>query len=91
MTSAIARASEERGIEIHEEIHVISEDDSQWRVDNIVIHRGTTKRLILDSTVGFERDVQQAEQSSSSHLNRKLPDHLGAPGQSEEQLRLQGK
>ena len=49
-------------MEIHEEIHVISEDDSHRRVDIVAIDRGARKGLVLGPTVRFERDVHQAAQ-----------------------------
>ena len=49
-------------MEIHEEIHVISEDDSHRRVNIVAIDRGARKGLVLDPTVRFERDVHQDAQ-----------------------------
>ncbi|KAJ4431029.1 hypothetical protein ANN_19622 [Periplaneta americana] len=42
--TAIANLLRNRGWEVHEEIHCVSEDDSHSRVDIIAINRRTRKR-----------------------------------------------
>ncbi|KAJ4429195.1 hypothetical protein ANN_26198 [Periplaneta americana] len=58
----IANLLRTRGWEIHEEIHRVSEDDSHKRVDIIAINRRTQRAVVLDPTICFERDTNQALQ-----------------------------
>ncbi|KAJ4446921.1 hypothetical protein ANN_13622 [Periplaneta americana] len=60
--TAIANLLRNRGWEVHEEIHCVSEDDSHRRVDIIAINRRTQKAMVLDPTICFERDTNQALQ-----------------------------
>ncbi|KAJ4436985.1 hypothetical protein ANN_17117 [Periplaneta americana] len=60
--TAIANLLRNRGWEVHEEIHCVSEDDSHRRVDIIAINRRTQKAMVLDLTICFERDTNQALQ-----------------------------
>ncbi|KAJ4431546.1 hypothetical protein ANN_20145 [Periplaneta americana] len=60
--TAIANLLRNRGWEVHEEIHCVSEDDSRRRVDIIAINRRTQKAMVLDPTICFERDTNQALQ-----------------------------
>ncbi|KAJ4446833.1 hypothetical protein ANN_13531 [Periplaneta americana] len=54
--TAIAKLLRNRGWEVHEEIHCVSEDDYHRRVDIIDINRRTQKAMVLDPTICFERD-----------------------------------
>ncbi|KAJ4434685.1 hypothetical protein ANN_23253 [Periplaneta americana] len=60
--TAIANLLRNRGWEVDEEIHCVSEDDSHRRVDIIAINMRTQKAMILDPTLCFERGTNQALQ-----------------------------
>ncbi|KAJ4439509.1 hypothetical protein ANN_07633 [Periplaneta americana] len=47
------------GLEVHEEVHCTSEDDSTRQGDIVVIDRKKNTEAILDPTIRFERDPQQ--------------------------------
>ncbi|KAJ4451070.1 hypothetical protein ANN_02507 [Periplaneta americana] len=51
--TAIANLLRNRGWEVHEEIHCVSEDDSHRRVDVIAINRRTQKAMVLDPTIAL--------------------------------------
>ncbi|KAJ4446730.1 hypothetical protein ANN_13427 [Periplaneta americana] len=59
---AIAYLLRNKGWEVHEEVHCISEDDSHRRADTIAINRQQQKALIIDPTIRMERDLNQAHQ-----------------------------
>ncbi|KAJ4448542.1 hypothetical protein ANN_10560 [Periplaneta americana] len=59
--------------EVHEEIHCVSEDDSHRRVDIIAINRRTQKAMVLDPTICFERDTNQALQINDDKLAKYVP------------------
>ena len=46
---------------MHEEIHCISTEDSNRRADIVAINRTTLCGLVLDPTICFERDTEQAQ------------------------------
>ncbi|KAJ4441883.1 hypothetical protein ANN_11743 [Periplaneta americana] len=60
--TAIANLLRNRGWEVHEEIHCVSEDYSHRRVDIIAINRRNQKAMVLDPTICFERDTNQTMQ-----------------------------
>ncbi|KAJ4426475.1 hypothetical protein ANN_27289 [Periplaneta americana] len=60
--TATANLLRNRGWEVHEKIHCVSEDDSHRRVDIIAIKRRTQKAMVLDPTICFERETNQALQ-----------------------------
>ncbi|KAJ4452015.1 hypothetical protein ANN_03529 [Periplaneta americana] len=59
---AIACLLRNKGWEVHEEVHCISEDDSHRRADIIAINRQQQKAIIIDRTIRMERDLNQAHQ-----------------------------
>ncbi|KAJ4436314.1 hypothetical protein ANN_18945 [Periplaneta americana] len=59
---AIACLLRNKGWEVHEEVHCISEDDSHRRADIIAINRHQQKAIIIDPTIRMERDLNQAHQ-----------------------------
>lgn len=59
---AIACLLRNKGWEVHEEVHCISEDDSHRRADIIAINRQQQKAIIIDPTIRMERDLNQAHQ-----------------------------
>ncbi|KAJ4427825.1 hypothetical protein ANN_25590 [Periplaneta americana] len=59
---AIACLLRNKGWEVHEEVHCISEDDSHRRADIIAINRRQQKTIIIDPTKHMERDINQAHQ-----------------------------
>ncbi|KAJ4435491.1 hypothetical protein ANN_18107 [Periplaneta americana] len=59
---AIACLLRNKGWEVHEEVHCISEDDSHRRADIIAINRQQQKAIIIDPTIRMERDINQAHQ-----------------------------
>ncbi|KAJ4449357.1 hypothetical protein ANN_00755 [Periplaneta americana] len=63
---AIACLLRNKGWEVHEEVHCISEDDSHRRADIIAINRQQQKAIIIDPTIRMERDLNQAHQASAS-------------------------
>ncbi|KAJ4432733.1 hypothetical protein ANN_21371 [Periplaneta americana] len=71
--TAIANLLRNRGWEVHEEIHCVSEDDSHRRVDIIAINRRTQKAMVLDPTVCFERDTNQALQINDDKRAKYVP------------------
>ncbi|KAJ4429550.1 hypothetical protein ANN_21719 [Periplaneta americana] len=71
--TAIANLLRNRGWEVHEEIHCVSEDDSHRRVDIIVINRITQKAMVLDPTICFERDTNQALQINDDKRGKYVP------------------
>ncbi|KAJ4439247.1 hypothetical protein ANN_07367 [Periplaneta americana] len=56
---AIACLLRNKGWEVHEEVHCISEDDSHRRADIIAINRQQQKAIIIDPTIRMERDLNQ--------------------------------
>ncbi|KAJ4446864.1 hypothetical protein ANN_13564 [Periplaneta americana] len=52
---AIACLLRNKGWEVHEEVHCISEDDSHRRADIIAINRQQQKAIIIDPTIRMER------------------------------------
>ncbi|KAJ4426320.1 hypothetical protein ANN_27134, partial [Periplaneta americana] len=62
-----------RGWEVHEEIHCVSEDDSHRRMDIIAINRRTQKAMVLDPTICFERDTNQALQINDDKRAKYVP------------------
>ncbi|KAJ4445966.1 hypothetical protein ANN_12652 [Periplaneta americana] len=71
--TAIANLLRNRGWEVHEEIHCGSEDDSHRRVDIIAINRRTQKAMVLDPTICFERDTNQALQMNDDKRAEYVP------------------
>ncbi|KAJ4448396.1 hypothetical protein ANN_10412 [Periplaneta americana] len=71
--TAIANLLRNRGWEVHEEIHCVSEDDSHRRVDIIAINRRTQKAMVLDPTICFERDTNQALQINDDKRAKYVP------------------
>ncbi|KAJ4428011.1 hypothetical protein ANN_24025 [Periplaneta americana] len=71
--TAIANLLRNRGWEVHEEIYCVSEDDSHRRVDIIAINRRTQKVMVLDSTICFERDTNQALQINDDKRAKYVP------------------
>ncbi|KAJ4428083.1 hypothetical protein ANN_24097 [Periplaneta americana] len=61
-SGAIACLLRNKGWEIHEGVHCISEDDSHRRADIIAINRQQQKAIIIDPTIRMERDLNQAHQ-----------------------------
>ncbi|KAJ4434935.1 hypothetical protein ANN_23507 [Periplaneta americana] len=59
---AIACLLRNKGWEVHEEVHCITEDDSHRRADIIAISRQQQKAIIIDPTIRMERDPNQAHQ-----------------------------
>ncbi|KAJ4425996.1 hypothetical protein ANN_27623 [Periplaneta americana] len=59
---AIACLLQNKGWEVHEEVHCISEDDSHRRADIIAINRQQQKAIIVDPTIRMERDLNPAHQ-----------------------------
>ncbi|KAJ4444098.1 hypothetical protein ANN_05887 [Periplaneta americana] len=59
---AIACLLRNKGWEVHEEVHCISEDDSHRRADIIAINRQQQKAIIIDPTIRMERELNQAYQ-----------------------------
>ncbi|KAJ4449430.1 hypothetical protein ANN_00829 [Periplaneta americana] len=59
---AVACLLRNKGWEVHEEVHCISEDDSHRRADIIAINRQQQKAIITDPTIRMERDLNQAHQ-----------------------------
>ncbi|KAJ4426724.1 hypothetical protein ANN_26523 [Periplaneta americana] len=70
--TAIANLLRNRGWEVHE-IHCVSEDDSHRRVDIIAINRRTQKAMVLDPTICFERDTNQALQINDDKRAKYVP------------------
>ncbi|KAJ4441349.1 hypothetical protein ANN_11204 [Periplaneta americana] len=70
--TAIANLLRNRGWEVHE-IHCVSEDDSHRRVDIIAIDRRTQKAMVLDPTIYFERDTNQALQINDDKRAKYVP------------------
>ena len=60
--AALAQSLGREGWKVYEELHVISEQDSNRRIDIVAINKTSMKGLILDPTVRFERDSNQAVQ-----------------------------
>ncbi|KAJ4450684.1 hypothetical protein ANN_02113 [Periplaneta americana] len=71
--TTIANLLRNRGWEVHEEIHCVSEDDSHRRVDIIAINRRTQKAMVLDPTICFERDTNQALQINDDKRAKYVP------------------
>ncbi|KAJ4448159.1 hypothetical protein ANN_10172 [Periplaneta americana] len=71
--TAIGNLLRNRGWEVHEEIHCVSEDDSHRRVDIIAINRRTQKAMVLDPTICFERDTNQALQINDDKRAKYVP------------------
>ncbi|KAJ4431380.1 hypothetical protein ANN_19977 [Periplaneta americana] len=69
----VANLLRNRGWEVHEEIHSVSEDDSHRRVDIIAINRRTQKAMVLDPTICFERDTNQALEINDDKRAKYLP------------------
>ncbi|KAJ4425863.1 hypothetical protein ANN_27489 [Periplaneta americana] len=69
----IANLLRNRGWEVYEEIHCVSEDDSHRRVDIIAINRRTQKAMVLDPTICFERDTNQALQINDDKRAKYVP------------------
>ncbi|KAJ4448345.1 hypothetical protein ANN_10360 [Periplaneta americana] len=59
---SIACLLRNKGWEVHEEVHCISEEDSHRRADIIAINRQQQKAIIIDPTIRMERDLNQAHQ-----------------------------
>ncbi|KAJ4447397.1 hypothetical protein ANN_09403 [Periplaneta americana] len=51
-----------KGWEVHEQVHCISEDDSHRRADIIAINRQQQKAIIIDLPIRMERYLNQAHQ-----------------------------
>ncbi|KAJ4440008.1 hypothetical protein ANN_08139 [Periplaneta americana] len=51
-----------QGLEVHEEVQCIFEDNSHRRTDIITINRQQQKDIIIDPTICMERDLNQAYQ-----------------------------
>lgn len=60
--SSLASSLKSVGWEVYEEVHCISCDDSTRRADIIAISRREDKAVVIDPTIRFERDLQQAEE-----------------------------
>ncbi|KAJ4431271.1 hypothetical protein ANN_19868 [Periplaneta americana] len=71
--TAIANLLRNRGWEVHEEIHCVSEYDSHRGVDIISINRRTQKAMVLDPTICFERDTNQALQINDDKRAKYVP------------------
>ncbi|KAJ4437930.1 hypothetical protein ANN_13869 [Periplaneta americana] len=79
--TAIVKLLRNRGWEVHEEIHCVSEDDYHRRVDIIAINRRTQKAMVLDPTICFERDTNQALQiNDGKRAKYKVVMKSGFPG-----------
>ncbi|KAJ4436596.1 hypothetical protein ANN_16629 [Periplaneta americana] len=65
---AIACLLRNKGWEVHEGVHCISEDDSHRRADIIAINRQQQKAIIIDPTIRMERDLNQAHQDNRQGL-----------------------
>ncbi|KAJ4442507.1 hypothetical protein ANN_04094 [Periplaneta americana] len=70
---AIANLLRNRGWEVHEEIHCMSEDDSHRKVYIIAINKRTQKAMVLDLTICFERDTNQALQINDDKRAKYVP------------------
>ncbi|KAJ4451184.1 hypothetical protein ANN_02626 [Periplaneta americana] len=71
--TVIANLLRNRGWEVHEESHCVSEDDSHRRVDIIAINRRTQKAMVLDLTICFERDTNPALQINDDKRAKYVP------------------
>ena len=58
--STIASSLRDTGMEVYEEVHCLADDGSTRRVDILAIDKQEKKAVILDPTVRFEQDIQQA-------------------------------
>ena len=67
--TAIADEFRKQKWEVAEEVHGLSEDGSNRRIDIIVINPVTREGYILDPTVRFERDKGQAEEVDAEKRN----------------------
>ncbi|KAJ4432095.1 hypothetical protein ANN_20709 [Periplaneta americana] len=56
----VSHLRKNKNLEVHEEVHCISEDGSNRPADVVALNRRKKKAVILDPTVGFEKDVSQA-------------------------------
>ncbi|KAJ4445242.1 hypothetical protein ANN_07043 [Periplaneta americana] len=71
--TAIANLLRNRGWEVHEEIHCVSEDDSHRRVDVIAINRRPQKAMVSDPMICFERVTNQALQINNDKRAKYVP------------------
>ena len=59
--TSVSNVLRQKGWEVHEEIHCISEDDSTRRADIVAIDRKANIGMILDPTIRFERGAEQSQ------------------------------
>ena len=60
-------------LEVYEEVHCISEDDSNRHVDIVAIDRNEKKAVIFDPTIRFKQDIQQAKAVDKEKRRLYLP------------------